>query len=67
MASNSKFHDIMIVALCLIGVFGGLAFIIAADYAKIPAWTTADYWIGGCMMGTFVLYFAIWFFSSGRK
>jgi len=63
---NKTLKSVLIVAACLIGVFGGLACIIHADYVSAAS-ANAWYWAGGLLMGGFILFFGIWFFSGGRN
>lgn len=60
---KSLLKSIVITVLCLLGVFGGLFCIIHADYVSAAS-ANAWYWAGGLLMGGFVLFFGIWFFSS---
>jgi len=62
-----KYKKSLLVAfLCLLGVFGGLACIIHAEYVSAK-WANTWYWSGGILMGAFILFFAVWFSISGRN
>lgn len=50
----------------LFAVFGGLYFIIQADYMSAK-WATAYYWIGGGLLVTFAVTMIALFASSGRR
>lgn len=64
LARNGK--SLFIVILCLLGVFGGLGCLIHADYVSAAA-ANGWYWAAGILMGGFVLFFIVWFATSGRK
>lgn len=66
MAKKFSFRSGLIAVAMLFAVFGGLYFIIQADYMS-AAWSTAYYWIGGILLGGFALTMIIWFASSGKR
>lgn len=66
MAKKISLKSGLIAAAMLFAVFGGLYFIIQADYMSAK-WATAYYWIGGILLAGFAITMIAWFASSGRR
>lgn len=64
---NKTVKSILIALGLFVCVFGGIASLIQADYAKTPAGTDAWYWTGGILLGSFALGMIIWFSTSGNR
>lgn len=62
----NRFKSALVVAAIITVLFGGLFALIGADYAATKTWGNILTITGAVFLGSFALFFLIWFVSDKR-